>query len=135
MTKIDLVSHLNNDDRVCRAAPGFARSICGVYMPLVTTLFWRRIFSKTYTCSWSMHGLHTPNGILRPIFTVILGLHTLNCKKKIFKYIYVYKFITDRCSRGCSTINSIIHWFSDPLVKISSKHCPSQTERARELKF
>ena len=29
----------------------------------------------------------------------------------------------------------LIHWLSDPFVQISSKHCQSQTRRARELKF
>ena len=34
-----------------------------------------------------------------------------------------------------SLINSLIHSFTDALVQISSKHCQSQTGRARELKF
>ena len=32
-------------------------------------------------------------------------------------------------------INSLNNWFIHPLVQISSKHCQSQTGRARELKF
>ena len=34
-----------------------------------------------------------------------------------------------------SLINSLINSLLDPLVQISSKHCQSQTGRARELKF
>ena len=54
-------------------------------------------------------------------------------------FLWVVK-ILDRCSQGCSTNTCVINWLIERssksyFVKISSKHCLSQTERAWELKF
>ena len=39
------------------------------------------------------------------------------------------------CSTITSVINYLTHWVRDTLVQISSKHCQSQTGKARELTF